>query len=181
MRLLQPENVVDIALGAAVLGTGGGATMSAVVMFSAFGALSGVVLAGPRVYYAMARDGLIFKWAGELHARYRTPHRAILLQALISSLLVATGTYSVLFTRVIYTEWIFFGLMALGIIIIRRRADVTREYSMWGYPWIPIVFAVSAFAIVANQVAAEPADSIVGLGMVLLGLPVYYIWTRKTS
>jgi len=163
----------------AVFGTGGGAAMSALVVFSAFGALSGMVLAGPRVYYAMARDGLLFQWAGEIHARYRTPHRAILLQALWSSVLIATGSYRALFTRAIYTEWIFFGLMALGVLIIRRRTDVRREYSVWGYPWIPILFALSAFAIVANQIVVESADSVMGLGMVLLGLPVYYLWSRK--
>jgi APA family basic amino acid/polyamine antiporter len=164
----------------AVFGRGGGVVMSVVVLFSAFGALAGIVLAGPRVYYAMAKDGLLFQWAGEVHPRYRTPHRAIILQAIWSSVLVATGTYRALFTRAIYTEWIFFGLMALGVLIIRRRTDVQRQYSIWGYPWVPIVFAVSAFAIVANQVAAEPKDSMLGLGMVVIGLPIYYIWARKT-
>ena len=154
--------------------------MSVVVLFSAFGALSGIVLAGPRVYYAMAKDGLLFQWAGEVHARYRTPHRAIVLQAVWSSVLVATGTYRALFTRAIYTEWIFFGLMALGVMIIRRRTDVRRQYSIWGYPWVPIVFAISAFAIVANQVVAEPKDSMLGLGMVVIGLPIYHFWARKT-
>jgi len=162
----------------AVFGNGGGGVMSAVVLFSAFGAVSGVILAGPRVYYAMAQDGLLFRWAGEVHSKYRTPHRAILLQALWSSVLVATGTYRALFTRAIYTEWIFFGLMALGIFIIRRRKDVRRDYSIWGYPWVPIVFALSAFGIVINQVLAEPVDSAVGLGLVVIGLPVYYFWSR---
>jgi APA family basic amino acid/polyamine antiporter len=162
----------------AVFGNGGGGVMSAVVLFSAFGAVSGVILAGPRVYYAMAQDGLLFRWAGEVHSKYRTPHRAILLQALWSSVLVATGTYRALFTRAIYTEWIFFGLMALGIFIIRRRKDVRRDYSIWGYPWVPIIFALSAFGIVINQVLAEPVDSAVGLGLVVIGLPVYYFWSR---
>ena len=165
----------------AVFGGGGGAIMSGVVLFSAFGAVAGVILAGPRVYYAMAHDGLLFRWAGEIHPRYRTPHKAILVQALWASVLVVTGTYRALFTRVVYTEWIFFGLMALGVFIIRRRDDVRREYSMWGYPWVPIVFACSAFAIVINQVLADPVDSSIGLGLVLVGLPVYYLWSRKRA
>jgi APA family basic amino acid/polyamine antiporter len=163
----------------AVLGRGGGSVMSAIVLFSTFGAVSGVILAGPRVYYAMARDGLLFQWAGEIHPRYRTPHRAILLQAIWSSVLVFTGTYRVLFTRAIYTEWIFFGLMALGIFVIRRRDDVRRDYSTWGYPLVPILFALAAFGIVINQVIAEPVDSAVGLGLVVIGFPVYYFWSRK--
>ena len=165
----------------AIFGRGGGAMMSGLVVFSTFGALAGIVLAGPRVYFAMARDGLLFRWVGEVHEVYRTPHRAIVLQGVWSSVLVVTGTYRALFTRVIYTEWIFFGLMAIGLVLLRRRPDVTREYKIWGYPFVPIVFALSAFAIVANQVATEPLESATGLGLVLIGLPVYLIWARSPS
>jgi APA family basic amino acid/polyamine antiporter len=113
----------------AVFGRGGGSVMSALVMFSTFGALSGIVLAGPRVYFALSRDGLLFRWVGAVHPRFHTPHRAILLQAVWSCVLVATGTYRALFTRVIYTEWIFFGLMAVGLVLLRRRSDLRREES----------------------------------------------------
>jgi hypothetical protein len=92
---------------------------------------------------------------------------------------VATGTYRALFTRVVYTEWIFFGLMAVSIFIFRRRQTLRREYSVWGYPFVPIVFGLSAFAIVVNQVVADPAESALGLGFVLLGVPVYYAWARS--
>jgi APA family basic amino acid/polyamine antiporter len=178
----------------AVWGGGGGAMMSALVIFSAFGALAGIVLAGPRVYYAMAQDGLLFRWAAAVHPRYHTPHRAILMQGVWSSVLVLTGTYRVLFTRVIYTEWIFFGLMALGLIVLRRRdasslqavdGAVTSDdrpwradYRMWGYPVVPLAFAFAAFAIVINQIISSPADSLAGLALVIVGLPVYYLWTR---
>jgi len=163
----------------AVLGTGGGAMMSALVVFSTFGALSGIILAGPRAYYAMARDGLLFRWLGEVHPTHQTPHRAIVLQALWSSVLVLTGSYRVLFTRVIYTEWIFFGLMAIGLIILRRRTSTAPPYRIPGYPWVPVIFAVSAFAIVVNQVASELTDSLIGLGLVVIGLPVYMFWARS--
>jgi APA family basic amino acid/polyamine antiporter len=153
--------------------------MSALVVFSTFGALAGIVLAGPRVYFAMARDGLLFPWIAAVHPRFRTPHRAIALQAAWACVLVGTGTYRALFTRVVYTEWIFFGLMAVGLILLRRRADVRRDYEVWGYPWVPLVFAASAFAIVANQVVAEPIESLTGLGLVLAGLPVYWFWARR--
>ncbi len=163
----------------AVFGRGGGAAMSGLVVFSTLGALSGIILAGPRVYFAMARDGLLFRWAGAVHPRHHTPHRAILLQAVWASILVLTGTYRTLFTRVIYTEWIFFGLMAIGLVLLRRRPGLERCYSVVGYPWVPLGFAACAFAIVANQVASSPASSGVGLGLVLLGLPVYHFWARK--
>ena len=188
----------------AVWGSGGGGMMSGLVIFSAFGALAGIVLAGPRVYYAMAQDGLLFRWAGAVHPRYQTPHRAIVLQGIWSCVLVATGSYRVLFTRVIYTEWIFFGLMALGLIVFRRRDSLRptgtkehgaqqaedapasaasrpygAEYHIPGYPAVPVIFALSAFAIVINQIISSPIESLTGISLVLIGLPVYYLWARK--
>ena len=159
-----------------VLGYGGGAVMAALVVFSTFGALNGIILSGPRLYYSMARDGLLFHWVGDVHPRYRTPHKAITLQAGWSAVLVLTGTYRELFTRVVYTEWIFFGLMAVGLIILRRRPGVTRAYRIWGYPIVPAVFVIAASAIVINQVISVPRESIIGLSLVLAGLPVYHVW-----
>jgi APA family basic amino acid/polyamine antiporter len=162
-----------------LLGSGGGGAMSAIVMFSSFGALAGIVLAGPRVYYAMAQDGLLFGWFGALHPRFATPHRAIVLQAIWASVLVATGTFRALFTRVVYTEWLFFGLMTIGLMRLRGRPDVRRSYSMWGYPVLPVVFIVSSFAIVANAWWSNARDSAIGMGIVGLGIPVYWAWTRR--
>jgi APA family basic amino acid/polyamine antiporter len=162
----------------ALLGYGGGAVMAALVVFSTFGALNGIILSGPRLYYSMARDGLLFHWVGDVHPRYRTPHKAIFLQAGWSAILVLTGTYRKLFTRVVYTEWIFFGLMAIGLIILRKRPGVTRAYKIWGYPFVPALFVVASFAIVFNQVVSDPRESIFGLSLVLAGLPVYHVWTR---
>ncbi len=163
----------------ALLGYGGGSFMSALVIFSTFGALSGIILCGPRVYYSMAKDGLLFRWIGAVHPRYHTPHRAIFIQAVWSSVLVATGTYTTLFTRVVYTEWIFFALMAGGLILLRRRSNVVREYKIWGYPVIPAVFIISSSAIVANQIISDPRESLFGLSLVFSGLPVYYLWIKK--
>ena len=166
-----------------LLGSGGAGAMSAVVMFSTFGGLAGIILAGPRVYYAMAKDGLLFPWFGEVHPRYATPHRAIILQAVWASLLVATGTFRALFTRVVYTEWIFFGLMSIGLMLLRRRPEVRRQYSIPGYPITPLLFVLSSFAIVLATIVANPRDSAIGLGLVLLGLPVFFAWrvTRGAS
>jgi len=163
----------------ALIGFGGGAFLSGLVVFSTFGALSGIILCGPRVYYSMARDGLLFRWVGEIHPRYRTPHRAIVIQAIWSSVLVATGTYRTLFTRVVYTEWIFFGLMAIGLFLLRRRTGLVRGYRIWGYPVIPALFIISSLAIVANQIISNLVESIFGLSLVLIGLPVYYFWAKK--
>ena len=162
-----------------LLGSGGAGAISMIVLFSSFGGLAGIVLAGPRVYYAMAQDGLLFKWFAELHPRYGTPHRAIVLQAIWASLLVATGTFRALFTRVVYTEWIFFALMAIGLMVLRKRPGVNRQYSIPLYPLAPVIFVVSSFAIVANTLVSNPRDSVIGLGLVLVGLPVYFLWVKR--
>ncbi|HUG42242.1 MAG TPA: amino acid permease [Longimicrobiales bacterium] len=163
----------------AVLGGGGAAFVAGLVAFSSFGALAGVVLAGPRVYQRMADDGLLFRWAGAIHPRFRTPARAIALQAAWSCVLVLTGTYRALFTRVVYTEWIFFALMAAGLLLARRRPGYDPAVRIPGGPVIPSLFIVGSLAVVANQLAAEPVDSAIGLGLVLVGLPVYLLWTRS--
>jgi APA family basic amino acid/polyamine antiporter len=105
----------------AVFGGGGAAFLAALVAFSSFGALSGVVLAGPRAYLAMARDGLFVPWAAEIHPVYRTPHRAIVLQAIWALVLIGTATYRELFTRVIYTEWLFFALMVSKVRLAKKN------------------------------------------------------------
>src|SRR5262249_40637062 len=120
--------------------------------------------------------GLLFRWIGAIHPRFQTPHRAIVVQALWSSVLVATGTYRALFTRVIYTEWIFFGLTAIGLFRLRRRPGYCPSYRTLGYPVVPVLFVVSAALIVLNQVVSAPLESSFGLLLVGLGLPIYYFW-----
>ena len=163
----------------ALLGSGGAGLMSGVVIFSTFGALNGIVLAGPRVYYSMAQDGLLFNWAGRAHPTFRTPHLAIVLQGVWASVLVFTGTYSQLFSRVIYVEWVFFGLMALGLFILRRRPDYTPAYRVRGAAVIAGVFALSSAIILLNRFLTEPVEAVIGLGIVLLGVPVYYFWLAR--
>jgi APA family basic amino acid/polyamine antiporter len=165
----------------ALLGGGGASVMAALVMVSTFGAVNGIILAGPRVYYSMAEDGLLFRWLGAVHPRFHTPHRALALQAALAAVLALTDSYRALFTRVIYTEWIFFALMAAGLFRLRRRPDYRPAYRIWGYPVVPALFVLASLAIVAVQVAAEPRDSAMGLGLVLLGLPVYGLWARKKA
>jgi APA family basic amino acid/polyamine antiporter len=165
----------------AVLGTGGAAFMSAVVAVSTFGALNGVILSGPRAYLAMARDGLLVSWAAAIHPRFHTPHRAILLQGVWAVILVSTGTYRALFTRVVYTEWIFFALMAWGLMRLRGRAGYAPAYRVWGYPIVPVVFIVCSAYIVINQIIADAANAATGLAFVAAGLPIYLWLLRKPS
>ena len=155
--------------------------MSALVVLSTLGAMTGIILTGPRVYLAAAHDGLLFRWIGDIHPRYGTPHHAIALQAVWASILVATGTYRTLFTRVVYTEWIFFGLMAAGVFVLRQRAGYSPAYRAWGYPALPLVFIVSTGFIVFNQLVSDPIESATGLLIVLAGLPIYYLRTARLN
>ncbi|HYM22508.1 MAG TPA: amino acid permease, partial [Vicinamibacterales bacterium] len=118
-RVLASSHIAFDAT-AATAGARAASTISVLVLVSSFGAMSGIILAGPRVYYAMAEDGLLFRWMGAVHPRYRTPHLAIAVQAVWSSVLVLTGTYRTIVSRVVYTEWIFFGALALGTMAMRR-------------------------------------------------------------
>jgi basic amino acid/polyamine antiporter, APA family len=164
-----------------LFGGGGASIMAALVMISTFGAVNGIILVGPRVYYSMARDRLLFKSVGAVHPVFGTPHRAIVLQAIWSSALALTNTYGALFSRVIYTEWIFFALMAAGLMRLRRRPDYRPSYRIAGYPLVPVTFVVASIVIVAIQMSASPRDSLIGMAVVIAGLPVYGWWSRQRS
>src|SRR5262245_51351309 len=163
----------------ATMATAGPAAASAIailVIVSSFGGMSGIVLAGPRVYLAMADDGLLFKWMGRVHPRYKTPAVAIVAQAVWSSVLVLTGTYGVIVSRVVYTEWIFFGALAIGTLRLRRADGYRPAFRAAGFPIAPLAFALMCAAIVVNQNVSDPRSSFMGLALVGVGLPVYLIW-----
>ena len=165
----------------ALIGPGAAGVISALVMFSSFGALNGIVLVGPRVYYQMAQDGLWFKFKGHLHPTFQTPDYAIIVQAIWSSVLVMTGSYRALFTRVIYTEWIFFAMLALGVIIMRRRAGYAPAWRMALVPIAPIFFIVISLMIVVNQIRVDVTSAAMGLAIVATGFPAYYLWVHRRT
>jgi len=164
-----------------VLGQRGGGLIAVLVVVSAFGSLNGIILAGPRVYYAMAEDGLLFRRLAAVHPRRQTPHVAIAAQAVWATALVAASTYHQLFTRVVYTEWLFFALLGVAVIILRRRPEYRPAFRIPGYPVVPLLFAVASMAVAVNQCVASPRDSAWGLGLLLLGLPVYFVWSFLNS
>jgi APA family basic amino acid/polyamine antiporter len=179
-EVIASTRVAPDAFGRLV-GDWGASAISGLSMVSPFGALNGIILVGPRVYYQMAQDGLLFGWVGQVHPRFQTPGRAIVLQAVWSTALAWTGTYRALFTRVIYTEWIFFALLGVGVLLLRRRPGYHPAWPMPLVPIAPLLFVVAAVAIVVNQLTADPVESAIGLGLVLSGLPVYWLWSRKQA
>jgi APA family basic amino acid/polyamine antiporter len=169
----------DATLAAA--GPAAASAISILVIVSSLGANSGIILAGPRVYYAMAEDRLLFRSMGALHPTYRTPYIAIAAQAIWSSVLVLTGTYGTLVSRVVYTEWIFFGGLALGTLALRRGRGYSPAFRAAGFPFTPVLFALICFVMVVNQIVSDPYNGLWGLGLVVLGLPVYFVWSRVNA
>lgn len=183
LPLTAVANSTHVAADAAerVLGAKAGGAIVALVVLSAFGALNGIILAGPRVYYAMARDGLAFCWIGAIHPTRQTPYLAITAQALWSCLLVATNSYRTLFGRVVYTEWFFFALLAAGLFVLHRRSDYKPTVLKRGYHTVAALFIVASLGIAINQSMANPRDATLGLGLILSGLPVYFFWSRRRT
>ncbi|MEZ5420572.1 MAG: amino acid permease [Vicinamibacterales bacterium] len=173
----SPRIAADVAQ--ALVGPGVASAVSLLVVLSAFGALTGIVLAGPRMYLSMAEDGVMLKWVDAVHPTYRTPHRAIVLQALWASVLVLTGSYPTLFGRVIYMEWFFFALMTAGLMVLRGRGSYRPAYRMWGYPVTPVLFILVSAAIVVNQLRAQPMEAAFGAAVVASGWPVATWVTRR--
>lgn len=159
-----------------VLGAHAAGVIALVVIVSALGSLNGIILAGPRVYFAMAQDGLAFRWMAAVHPRRHTPHLAIAAQAIISAVLIATNSYRQLFTRVVYTEWIFFALLAIGLVRLRRQFEMHNTKFKVA---MAVVFAVAALAVALNQAGADLRNAAWGFGLILLGLPVYLVWSRN--
>ena len=160
-----------------VLGTGAAGAIAVLVVISALGGLNGIILAGPRVYYAMAQDGLVFRWMAAVHPSRQTPYLAIAAQAVWSCVLVGTNSYRELFTRVVYTEWLFFALLAAGLFVLRRNSQYNPQFLVRGYPVVPVIFIVASLGIALNQIRVNPRGSVVGLSLLLSGLPVYFVWT----
>jgi APA family basic amino acid/polyamine antiporter len=164
-----------------VLGPLGSKAITVVIIISALGALNGIALAGPRVYYAMAQDGLAFRWMAALHPKRQTPYLAIAAQAVWACVLAATNSYRALFTRVIYTEWLFFALLAAGIFVLHRRGQYTPRFLAFAYPGLPAISFLTSAAIAGNQIWAAPRDSFFGLGLLLSGLPIYFVWSHRST
>jgi APA family basic amino acid/polyamine antiporter len=164
----------------ALFGPVAGKLIALMILVSIFSAANGIVLTVPRAFFAMARDRIFFRRLAEVHPKFGTPAFAILACSAWSMLLAATGTFEQLLTYVVFIGWLFYGLGALSVFQYRRREPLApRPFRVPGYPVTPILFVASAAAIVINTIVAQPARAAVGLGVVLLGSPAYFIWRRR--
>jgi APA family basic amino acid/polyamine antiporter len=154
--------------------------VSAAILISILGALHGAIFVGPRVYFAMARDGVFFQSVGRVHPRFRTPAFALIVQAVWACLVALTGTFEQLFTFVIFIT-LFFWLSAAAAVFTLRytRPDMPRPYKTWGYPAVPLLFIVLTIILIVNTLIKRPVESLVGIGITVIGIPVYYYWKRR--
>ena len=178
LKASQTDAVAAAAM-TAVVGPAAAKLVAAAILISIFSATNGLTLTAPRVYYAMARDGVFFHQLAKIHPRFRTPAFAILAGSAWAIVLAATGTFEQLLTYVVFTGWLFYALGAASIFVYRRRSS-ERElpYRVPGYPWTPLLFIVAAAALVINTIVTQPVRAAIGLGIVLLGTLAYPIWAK---
>ncbi len=174
------EDRVATAVMQQIMGQGGAKLMAFAILVSTFGCNNGLILAGSRVYYAMARDGLFFRSVGRLHPRFRTPHLSLIVQAIWASVLCLSGSYGQLLDYTIFAVLLFYVLTLVGLFVLRRtRPDAPRPYRALGYPWLPAIYIVMALFIDVVLLLYKPQYTWPGLVIVLLGIPVYFLWSRR--
>ncbi len=185
--VLAPTEVAGTSTVAAdaarsFLGKAGGAFVAVAVMISAFATLNGAILAGSRIPFAQARDGLFPRPLAGVHPRFHTPAAAIVAQCVVAGLLALSGRYEDLFTKVIFAEWLFYMLVTAGIFVLRRQQPaLIRPYRTWGYPVIPAIFVVLAGLLLVNTLMERRVDSLWGLVMMGTGIPAYFLWRLRSK
>lgn len=175
------EDRVGTAVAELIFGPIGNSMMAAAIMISTFGCLNGLILAGARVYYAMARDGLFFHKAGILHPQTGVPVFGLVLQGIWSTILATSGTYSDLLDFVVFAALLFYLLTVGAVIVLRiKQPDLPRPYKVVGYPLLPIFYLIAASAVMLGQIYERPKYAGFGLLIILAGLPVYLFWRNKS-
>jgi APA family basic amino acid/polyamine antiporter len=170
---------VGAALAERTMGSTGALLVSLTVLISIVGAINGCILTAARIPFAQAQDGLFFRRFGRVHPRFETPGFAIVIQGLWTAVLVISGSYENLFSYSMVAAWIFYMLSVAAVFFLRRKLpDLPRPYRMWGYPYTLGVFMLVSVWFVANAFATEPRPSLMALGIIATGIPMYFIWRK---
>lgn len=184
LRVMTPVEMaasprIGAELGQRTLGPFGGTLVSLTILISIIGGLNGWIMTQPRVYFAQARDGLFFRKFAEIHPRYRTPGFSIVMQSVWSSVLILTGSFEILISYAMFAIWLFYVLTGASVIVLRiKRQELPRPYRMFGYPVTPALFTVVAAWFVINTMIEQPQPSLIALGIILAGVPVFWFWRR---
>jgi APA family basic amino acid/polyamine antiporter len=177
------QDRVGTAAAEVIFGSAGQSIMAIAILVSTFGCNNGLILAGARVYYAMAKDGLFFARASRL-SEHQVPAAALIAQAVWTSVLCLTGTYLQLLGYVVFAALLFYALTTIGLFVLRRtQPDVARPYRAVGYPVLPALYIAAASAICVSLLIADKtrAQAFSGLVLVLIGIPVFYWWRRPAA
>lgn len=190
LYVLPIDQIVDVArtqntIAAVVvvqhiLGNPGVLFISLLIILTTFGATNTTALMPPRLYYAMAKEGMFFKGAAYIHPKFNTPSKAFVIQAVWASVLVLSGSFDQLTDMLVFASFIFYGATTLGVFILRRRMpDTPRPYKAWGYPFIPALFILFCIALILITLIGKPREALMGLGLMMTGVPFYFYWTRR--
>jgi len=162
------------------IGGNGAAIVTIIILISLIGANNGFILTSARINYAMARDNRFFKQAAIIHPKFQSPANALIIQCIWACILTFSGTFNQLITYIIFASWIFYGMSAGAVIILRKKKpDMERPYQIPFYPWIPIIFILFAIFLTVNTILEAPRDAAIGAGLILAGLPLYYYWKKN--
>lgn len=174
------NSIAAVEVIRAYMGQTGVLFISLLIIITTAGCTNATILTAARIYYSMARNGLFTGRADYLHPKFNTPSRVLVMQAVWSSLLVFSGTFDQLTDMLIFASFIFYGSIAAGIFVLRRKEpDVHRPYKAFGYPVVPIVFVLFCAALVVMTCVQRPREAGIGLFLILIGTPFYYYWNRK--
>ncbi|HEV3510990.1 MAG TPA: amino acid permease [Candidatus Sulfotelmatobacter sp.] len=162
-------------------GSRGAGWLTVAMALSALGALHVVIMTGARIPYAMARDGVFFRFAERIHPTFHTPSGSLVFLGAVATILALTGTFEELYSLFVFAVWIFFALTAIAVLRLRRKQpEFVRPYRAWGYPWTPVIFLIAALALTVNLWIDRPVRSSVGLAVILLGIPFFHYWQKKS-
>lgn len=164
--------------GEVLFGSAGAKLFSGFVIISVLGSLAALVMSAPRVYFAMAKDGLFASAIAEVHPRFGTPARAVALQAIVASILVTLGNFKQIVSYFVFVIVIFIGLTVAALFVLRRKGEGKSGFRTPGYPFTPIFFLVLTAGMLLLMVTASPKESLLGVGVVALGIPIYYFYVR---
>ena len=181
LATIRQSPLVAADAAQALIGRVGVGLVAVVVMISTFGTLAGSMLTGPRIFYAMAEDGLFFKGIAQVHPRFGTPARAIAMTATLAVGFVLVRRFEALADTFILAIWPFYALAAAGLLVLRRRRpDLPRPVRVLGYPVVPLLFILSGVLILVNAAVTSPRDPLIAFGVIVLGLPAWWLWRRFT-
>ena len=181
-RQANSNNIAAVEVIRLFAGNGGAMLLSVLILITTFGCTNATILMPPRVYYAMARDGLFFKSAGDIDPVSNTPNNALWIQGVWACLLVLSGSFDQLTDMLIFAAFLFYGATALGVFILRsKEPNAERPYRVWGYPFVPAIFILFCIGLIVNTIISQPREAGIGLALILSGVPFYYYWKDENA